>query len=232
MFVHSLRSSEPGRAGGRASRSLGHIRGRPRDLGGLETVSRVTRVGLLASTIAVVAGIGGVVFALAAVAAPGGLRWGTGAVLLVLLGATWLLCAHAGGHAWFVPLPALALAAVWALTVSSHGAVAGWWLVALTATACGGGVMVVRTALGQQLRGGLAPLPFLRGAAGVAVTELRPAGVVRVGGETWSAASVSGPLPAGAPVHVMAARGVRLEVWSEVGTVPDANVFDIKEDRP
>ncbi len=149
----------------------------------------------------------------------------------MLLGATWLLCADAGGHAWFVPLPALALAAVWALTASSHGAVAGWWLVALSATACGGGVIVASTALGRRLRGGLALLPSLRGAAGVAVTELRPAGVVRVGGETWSAASVSGPLAAGAPVHVLAARGVCLEVWSEVGTVPDANVFDMKEDQ-
>ncbi len=51
------------------------------------------------------------------------------------------------------------------------------------------------------------------------------------GGETWSAESVSGPLAAGAPVHVLTARGVRLEVWSEVGTIPDASVFDIKEDQ-
>ena len=204
----------------------------PRDLGDLVTVSRVTRVGRLALTIAVLAAIGGVVFAVAAVAAPAGLLWGTGAVLLVLLAATWLLCAHAGGHAWFVPLPAFVLAAVWAVTASSHSAVAGWWLVALSATACGGGVIVASTALRQRLRGGLALLPSLRGADGVAVTELRPMGVVRVGGETWSAESVSGPLPAGAPVHVLTARGVRLEVWSEVGTIPDANVFDIKEDQP
>ena len=202
------------------------------DLGELVSISRFTRRGIVALTMAVAAAVGGVVFAVGAVAAPAGSMWGTGAVLLVLLGATWLLCAHAGGHAWFVPLPALALAAVWALTASSHAAVAGWWLVALTAAACGGGVMVASTALGQRLRGGLALLPSLRGAAGVAVTELRLMGVVRVGGETWSAESVSGPLPAGAPVHVLTARGVRLEVWSEVGAIPDANVFDIKEDRP
>ena len=64
------------------------------------------------------------------------------------------------------------------------------------------------------------------------MTELTPVGVVRVGGENWSAESVSGTLPAGAPVHVLAARGVRLEVWSEVGTVPDATMFDIEEDQP
>ena len=159
----------------------------PRDLGDLVTVSRVARVGRLALTVAVVAAIGGVVFAVAAVAAPAGLLWGTGAVLLVLLVATWLLCAHAGGHAWFVPVPAFVLAVVWAVTASGHSAVAGWWLVALSAIACGGGVIVAGTALRQRLRGGLALLPSLRGADGVAVTELRPVGVVRVGGETWSA---------------------------------------------
>ena len=91
--------------------------------------------------------------------------------------------------------------------------------------------MVASTAFGQRVRGGLALLPSLRGADGVAVTELRPVGVVRVGGGTQTAESVSGRLPAGAPVHVLTARGVRLEVWAEVGSIPDANVFDIKEDR-
>ena len=64
------------------------------------------------------------------------------------------------------------------------------------------------------------------------MTDLTPTGVVRVGGETWSAESVSGPLPPAPRSTSLTARGVRLEVWSEVGTVPDANVFDIKEDQP
>ena len=100
---------------------------------------------------------------------------------------------------------------------------------ALTATASAGGVVVAGTALRQRLRrnGGWPPAA-LRGTSGVAVTELTPVGVVRVGGENWSAESVSGPLPAGAPVHVLGARGVRLEVWSEVGTVPDATVLDTR----
>jgi membrane-bound ClpP family serine protease len=63
------------------------------------------------------------------------------------------------------------------------------------------------------------------------VTELTPVGVVQVAGESWTAESVSGRLPAGAPVHVLNVRGVRLEVWSEMGTVPDAKVFDIQEDQ-
>ena len=67
---------------------------------------------------------------------PAGLFWGTGAVLLVLLAATWLLGADAGGPAWLVPLPAFVLAAVWAVTASRHSAVTGWWLVVFSAAAC------------------------------------------------------------------------------------------------
>ncbi len=189
-------------------------------------------MGRLVLTIAVLATVGGVALAIAAVADPVTVRWGTGAILLVLLAATLVFCAHAGGHAWFVPLPAFVLGG--AVGVHRVGPVAGGRLVAggLSAAACGGGVIIASTALRQRLRATLVVLPPVRGASGVAVTDLTPVGVVQVGGETWSAESVSGPLPAGAPVHVLTARGVRLEVWSEVGTVPDASVFDIKEDQP
>jgi membrane-bound ClpP family serine protease len=203
----------------------------PPDLGELVTVTRLTRVGRVALTVAVLAAIGGVAFGASAIAAPASVRWATAAILLVLLVATFLLCAHAGGHAWFVPLPAFALAVVWALTASARSAAAGWWLVALCATASAVGVVVASTALRQRLRGGLVGLPPIRGTDGVAVTALSPAGVVQVCGEKWTAESVSGPLPAGAPVHVLGVRGVRLEVWSEMGTVPDGSVLDSKEDQ-
>lgn len=195
-------------------------------------IARIIRVGRAALTVAVVAATAGVVFALAGVAAPLAGLWGTGAVLVVLLAATGLVSAHAGGHAWFVPVPAFALAVVWALSASSRSSAAAWWLVALSATASGGGLVLAVTALRQRLRGELALLPSVWGATGVAITNLTPVGVVQVGGETWSAESVSGPLPAGAPVHALKARGVRLEVWSEAGTVADAKVLDIKEDKP
>jgi membrane-bound ClpP family serine protease len=194
-------------------------------------IARIIRVGRVALTMAVAAATAGVAFALAGVAAPVTVMWATGTVLVVLLAATTLLSAHAGGHAWFVPLPAFALAVLWALTASSHSAAASWALVALTAAASGGGVVLAATALRQRLRGELAFLPSLRGATGVAITDLTPVGVVQVGGETWSAESVSGPLPAGAPVHAVNARGVRLEVWSEAGRVADADVLDTKEEQ-
>ncbi|MGH9068750.1 MAG: NfeD family protein, partial [Acidimicrobiales bacterium] len=49
----------------------------------------------------------------------------------------------------------------------------------------------------------------------VAVTALSPSGTVRVRGDTWSAVSISGAVPAGSPVHVAGMEGLRLEVWSE-----------------
>jgi membrane-bound serine protease (ClpP class) len=179
-----------------------------------------------------VAVLGGIAFAVAAVSAPTALRWGTGVILLLLLGATLLLCAHAGGHAWFVPLPALVLAVVWAFTASASSSVAGWWLVALCACASAAALVVASTALRQRLKGTLVGLPSLRGSDGVAMTPLTPMGVVQVAGEKWTAESVSGPLPAGAPVHVLGVRGVRLEVWSEMGTVPDGRMLGSKEDQP
>jgi membrane protein implicated in regulation of membrane protease activity len=186
----------------------------------------------VALTVAVLAVLGGIAFAVAAVSAPSAVRWGTGVILVVLLGVTMLLCAHAGGHAWLVPLPALVLAVVWAFTSSASSPVAGWFLVALCAFASGAALIVATTALRQRLRGTLVGLPSLRGIDGVALTSLTPVGVVKVAGEKWTAESVSGPLPAGTPVHVLGVRGVRLEVWSERGTVPDGRLLGIEEDQP
>jgi membrane-bound ClpP family serine protease len=52
-------------------------------------------------------------------------------------------------------------------------------------------------------------------AQGVAVSDLAPNGLVRVRGETWSAVSVNGTVRSGAPIQVLRAEGVRLEVWGE-----------------
>ena len=182
---------------------------------------QVRHAGRAAGTLAALVVLAAVAFASASVATPTGLRWVTGAVLILLIASAWLLCAHAGGHALFVPLPALALAALWALTVPGHDHAAAWWLVAMTAAAAGVGGMIGAAVLGQRWRPASAPPPTLQGASGTALTPLAPSGVVRVAGETWSAVSLSGPLPAGVPVHVVRAGGVRLEVWSEAGSVPD-----------
>ncbi len=185
--------------------------------------SWVRRAGYVVLAGALLVVIAAVVFGVASIADPRSLRVITGAILLVLVALTWLLCSHAGGHAWFVPLPALAIAILWALTVSgsSPNAATGWWLVALSAGATAIGVVVAGTALTQRLRSAALPPPTLVGASGTVLRALAPTGVVRVAGETWTARSLSGPLPSGAPVHVVRVEGVRLDVWSEAGAVPD-----------
>ena len=76
-------------------------------VGRLRRAARGGRRGRFPRNILVIA------FAVASVAAPASLRWVTGIILVVLLVVTWLVCAHAGGHALLVPLPALVLAVIW-----------------------------------------------------------------------------------------------------------------------
>jgi len=58
----------------------------------------------------------------------------------------------------------------------------------------------------------------LWGAEGVAETDLNPKGAVRLRGETWTAESMSGPLEAGTPVHVVEVDGLHLRVLSDAPT--------------
>ncbi|HLI15018.1 MAG TPA: NfeD family protein [Acidimicrobiales bacterium] len=88
----------------------------------------------------------------------------------------------------------------------------------------------------RRAREGLASL---ESELGVATTPLDPDGVVRVRGETWSATSLNGYVPAGATVQVIRARGVRLEVWGEgspqrdaLGPPPQRASRPTKEPRP
>jgi membrane-bound serine protease (ClpP class) len=95
-------------------------------------------------------------------------------------------------------------------------------------TAIGLGLLAAAGAVSAAaLVAGLAALPALRrhqpdvapsrlwGAEGVVVTDLNPVGTVRVRGESWTAESLCGPLPAGTAVHVMEIEGLRLRVWSD-----------------
>lgn len=52
-------------------------------------------------------------------------------------------------------------------------------------------------------------------AEGVAISDLDPAGIVRVQGEEWSAVAINPPVRCGSHVVVVGRGGVRLEVWGE-----------------
>jgi membrane-bound ClpP family serine protease len=154
--------------------------------------------------------------------ASGALPWIVGSILVLAAVGVIILGLHAGGHGWFVPLPVLVLAGAWALTVSAGGSssAAAWILAALAfITAVLAAVLVVPAIAYRH-----APLTVrgpdaLVGASGTTLSPLNPTGRARVNNETWTAESLSGPLPAGAPIHVVRVEGLRLLVWSEVGAV-------------
>src|SRR5262249_54783245 len=133
-----------------------------------------------------------------------------------------------GGHVWLVPVPALALAVAWAITAAmgSWSGPSTWWLAGASAAVSAGGVVLAAIALAQPPIGVSARELPVRGAEGTAVTPLSPMGGVQVAGEMWTAESVSGPLAAGSPIHVVTVSGLRLLVWSEMGTVPGADALE------
>jgi membrane-bound ClpP family serine protease len=174
---------------------------------------------------AVAAALGTVVGAtlLVSLFASGALPWLVGAVLVVAASGVVVLGLHAGGHGWFVPMPVLVLAGAWAFTVSagSWASATAWALAALALSSAALAAVFVLPALAYRH----APGPGrgtepLVGASGTTLSPLTPRGIARVKNETWTAESLSGPLPSGAPVHVVRVDGLRLLVWSEAGAVP------------
>jgi membrane-bound ClpP family serine protease len=146
---------------------------------------------------------------LVSVLASGALPWVVGTILVLATVGVIVLGLHAGGHGWFVPIPVLVLVVAWALTAS-----AGGWACAVVAA-----ILVVPAIAYRH-----APLKpvgaqALVGASGTTLSPLAPTGTARVNNEIWTAQSLSGPLPAGVPVHVVKVEGVRLLVWSEAGDV-------------
>ena len=155
--------------------------------------------------------------------AAGALPWIVGSVLALAVAGVIVLGIHAGGHGCFTPIPVVVLAAAWGGIVSAGTwwSPAAWLLAALAFIGAVLAAVLVLPAIAYRRTAftirGTAALP---GSSGVAVTALAPTGIARVNNETWGAKSVSGPLPPGAPVHVIRAEGVRLLVWSEAGSIP------------
>ena len=156
--------------------------------------------------------------------ASGALPWLVGAVLAVAALGVAVLGLHAGGHGWFVPIPVLVLAGACALTVpeGNWASATAWTLSALAFSSAALAAFFVLPAIAYRhatlaARQGTETLV---GASGTTVSPLTPSGIARVNNETWTAESLSGPLPSGAPVHVVRVDGLRLLVWSEAGAVP------------
>jgi membrane-bound ClpP family serine protease len=181
----------------------------------------IARRVLLAAAAGALALLVGVVLLLSAFAG-GALPWFVGVVLAAAVAGAIVAGLHAGGHGWFVPVPVVALAVAWGISASAAGAgsALSWCFAALALMSAFGSLVLLVPAIAYR---GAPSRPVgaqaLIGATGTAVTALTPMGICRVNNETWTAQSVSGPLPPGAPVHVAKVEGVRLIVWSEAGTV-------------
>ena len=147
------------------------------------------------------------------------MAWLIGAALVVMVAAASLGGAHAGPHGLLGPVAALGLAVGWFVAAATAGATSGtaWWLAGTCAAACIVSAAVALPALRYRRMGPALGLPAAPGEAGRAVTALDPVGVVQLHGESWTAESLSGPVPAGAEVRVVSVDGVRLRVWSEEG---------------
>ncbi|MHB1988759.1 MAG: NfeD family protein [Acidimicrobiales bacterium] len=126
---------------------------------------------------------------------------------------------HTGPHTHLAATVAGALAAVWLVIMAVLGDSMPLLYVLLgadvTITGIAGvaGWKVLRSPLAAAARN--EPPRSVEGHMGLAVGRLDPAGIVRVGGEEWTALSLNGPVPAGGRVQVINANGVRLEVWRE-----------------
>ena len=176
---------------------------------------------LVTSALAVLGFLIGAVL-LVSVLASGALPWVVGTILVLATVGVIVLGLHAGGHGWFVPIPVLILAVAWALTASAGGwASAGAWALAALALACAVVAAILVVPAIAYRHAPLKPVgtQALVGASGTTLSPLAPTGTARVNNEIWTAQSLSGPLPAGVPIHVVKVEGVRLLVWSEAGDV-------------
>ncbi|MGO9558794.1 MAG: NfeD family protein [Acidimicrobiales bacterium] len=145
--------------------------------------------------------------------------WIVAGILLGIVVLSVLAGFHVGPHAHVFATVAGVIAAVWLLVMAGLGDSRPLLYVLLgadvTITSIMGvaAVKVLRTP--EAAADHDQPPPSVEGAMGYAVGAIAPEGIVRVGGEEWSAVSLNGPIRAGAQVQVINASGVRLEVWGE-----------------
>lgn len=137
-----------------------------------------------------------------------------------------------------VLLGSMVLAALASLHVGPHGhgvaallgVLAAVWLLVMVGLGLGRPLLFALLGADVVLSGGLgflawkgftAPAPEdahergPSGRLGVAMSDLDPYGIVRVGGEEWSAESVNGRIAAGDRVQVVGREGIRVQVWGE-----------------
>lgn len=144
--------------------------------------------------------------------------WAIAGILLGLVVVASLLGFHAGPHMHVAAGVLGVVAAGWLVVIAVTGpSWPGLWVLfsADLVISAGVGALAWKGLTTPTVEPPVRHLSRLEGSEGVAVTDLTPAGVVRVLGEDWSAVAANGSAPAGTLVQVLGARGVRLEVWAD-----------------
>jgi len=142
--------------------------------------------------------------------------WVIAGVLLGLVVLVSLAGFHSGPHTHAVAGVLGLLAAIWLVVMLADGKSAPvlWALLSADIVVSAGvGVMAFYGLSGRAVSGHRPAR--IEGSEGLAVSDLRPDGIVSVRGERWSATSVNGAVPAGTRVQVLGVSGVHLEVWGE-----------------
>jgi membrane-bound ClpP family serine protease len=151
--------------------------------------------------------------------------WVVAGVLLGLVVLASLIGFHTGPHAHVVAGAAGLAAAAWlvAMAVDGRSSSLLWVLLGADLVVSAGVGVAAWSVLAHGTAAGPGyPPARLEAAEGVALSDLDPEGIVRVGGEQWSAVSVNGTVRRGTGVQVLRAGGVRLEVWGEETEPPPA----------
>lgn len=151
--------------------------------------------------------------------------WAIAGVLLGLVAVASLVGFHTGPHSHAFAGGLGIVTAVWLVVMAIAGQSAPvLWLLfgADVAVSAAVGTAAVKGLKALHEPSALQPTR-LEGVHGTAITDLDLEGTVKVRGESWSARSLNGRIPAGTTVQVINARGVRLEVWGE-GIAPQQGI--------
>lgn len=142
--------------------------------------------------------------------------WVVAGVLLGSMVLAALASLHIGPHGHGLAAALGGVAAVWLLVMVAEGQGRPLLFALLSAD------LVMSAALGLLAWRGLsesssgAPRAIgPDGARGIALNDLDPLGIVRVGGEEWTAESINGRVKAGSSVQVVGRTGIRVQVWGE-----------------
>lgn len=145
--------------------------------------------------------------------------WVAAGILLGIVVLSAIAGTHLGPHLHVISSVAGVVAAVWLVIMAAIGYADPVLYVLLAADVTMSAAVGLAGWKALKTPGILAwtnePPPSIEGKMGVAVSALDPSGVVRIGGEQWTAVSLNGSVPKGGTVQAINVRGVRLEVWGE-----------------